>query len=58
MSAAFKEVMKQLAVIGQDTTKLIDCSEVIPVPKPAVGAALYASTAQLLYCFSLITLIP
>jgi hypothetical protein len=46
MSAAFKQVMKTLAVIGQDTKHFIDCSEVIPVPKPAVGGALYASTAQ------------
>jgi cytochrome c peroxidase len=46
MSAAFKEVMKTLATIGQDNQNLIDCSEVIPVPKPAVSGALYASTAQ------------
>jgi hypothetical protein len=46
MSAAFKKVMKQLSVIGQDTKNLIDCSEVIPVPKPAVTGALYVSTAQ------------
>ena len=26
--------MAKLAVLGQDTTKLVDCSEVIPVPKP------------------------
>jgi hypothetical protein len=37
---------------------LIDCSEVIPVPKPAVTGALYVSTAQWLYIFSLTNLIP
>jgi hypothetical protein len=34
MVSSFKIQMAKLAVLGQDTTKLIDCSEVIPVPKP------------------------
>jgi len=34
MVSSFKTQMAKLAVLGQDTTKLIDCSEVIPVPKP------------------------
>jgi manganese peroxidase len=34
MVASFKTQMAKLAVLGQDTEKLIDCSEVIPVPKP------------------------
>jgi cytochrome c peroxidase len=33
MVSSFKIQMAKLAVLGQDTTKLIDCSEVIPVPK-------------------------
>ncbi|CAL1709034.1 unnamed protein product [Somion occarium] len=34
---AFKAAMAKLAVLGQDTSKLVDCSDVIPVPKPLVG---------------------
>ncbi len=34
MVSSFKTQMAKLAVLGQDTTKLTDCSEVIPVPKP------------------------
>jgi cytochrome c peroxidase len=34
MVSSFKKQMAKLAVLGQDTAKLIDCSEVIPVPKP------------------------
>ncbi|KAJ7182854.1 manganese-dependent peroxidase [Mycena crocata] len=37
MQSEFKAAMKKLAVIGQDVSKLIDCSDVIPVPKPVVG---------------------
>ena len=29
--------MAKLAVIGQDTSKLVDCSEVIPLPKAPVA---------------------
>ncbi|KZT40906.1 manganese peroxidase 2 [Sistotremastrum suecicum HHB10207 ss-3] len=36
MAANFAEVMSRLAVVGQNTRKLVDCSEVIPIPKPAV----------------------
>ncbi|KIJ27957.1 hypothetical protein M422DRAFT_784683 [Sphaerobolus stellatus SS14] len=28
--------MTKLAVVGQDTRHFVDCSEVIPIPKPAV----------------------
>lgn len=31
--------MAKLAVVGQDTSKLIDCSEAIPDPVPPVGKA-------------------
>jgi hypothetical protein len=29
--------MAKMAVIGQNTKTMIDCSDVIPVPKPLVG---------------------
>lgn len=31
--------MAKLAVTGQDVSKLVDCSDVIPVPKPVTGQA-------------------
>ena len=37
MQAKFKSAMAKLAVIGQNTAKLIDCSEVIPTPQPPVA---------------------
>lgn len=37
MVSSFKIQMAKLAVLGQDTAKLIDCSEVIPVPRPRKG---------------------
>ncbi|KAF8274525.1 manganese dependent peroxidase 1 [Lactarius quietus] len=33
MADAFGNAMAKLAVLGQDTSNMIDCSEVIPVPK-------------------------
>nr|AGS19355.1 manganese peroxidase [Cerrena unicolor]AGS19356.1 manganese peroxidase [Cerrena unicolor] len=36
---AFKAAMAKLAVTGQDVSKLVDCSDVIPVPKPVTGQA-------------------
>lgn len=32
----FRNAMMKLATVGQDTSKLIDCSELIPTPKAAV----------------------
>ena len=32
----FKAAMAKLAVVGQNVNKLVDCSEVIPIPVPAV----------------------
>jgi cytochrome c peroxidase len=29
--------MAKMAVIGQNTKTMIDCSDVIPVPKPVIG---------------------
>lgn len=37
MSNAFRDAMKKLAVVGQDTTNFIDCSGVVPTPVPALG---------------------
>ncbi|KIJ54990.1 class II peroxidase [Sphaerobolus stellatus SS14] len=37
MASAFQAAMAKLAVVAQDTSKLIDCSEVIPEPVPASG---------------------
>jgi hypothetical protein len=33
MAESFGNAMAKLSVLGQDTSKMIDCSEVIPVPK-------------------------
>ncbi len=33
MVDAFSKAMAKLAVLGQDTSQMIDCSEVIPEPK-------------------------
>ena len=37
MVSNFKSAMAKLAVVGHNPNRLIDCSEVIPQPKPAVG---------------------
>nr|BAR45974.1 manganese peroxidase isozyme [Phlebiopsis crassa] len=37
MAASFKAAMSKLAVLGQNRADLIDCSDVVPVPKPAVN---------------------
>lgn len=39
MSSAFTAAMAKLSVLGQNTRNLIDCSDVIPVPKPFTGSA-------------------
>jgi len=41
IQSAFKAAMAKLAVLGQDVTKLVDCSDVIPVPKPNTKAATF-----------------
>lgn len=33
MAKAFGDAMAKLAVLGQDTSNMVDCSEVIPEPK-------------------------
>ena len=47
MVTNFRNAMMKLAVVGQDTRKLIDCSELIPEPKPAVK--LHATYALVLF---------
>lgn len=39
LQSAFKAAMDKLATLGQDRSKLIDCSDVIPVPKPLQSKA-------------------
>ncbi|KAJ6504347.1 manganese peroxidase 3 [Mycena vitilis] len=39
LQSEFKAAMNKMAVIGQNPKKMIDCSDVIPVPKPVVGKA-------------------
>jgi hypothetical protein len=39
MNIAFKAAMSKLAVLGQDTSKMVDCSDVIPVPAPLPAGA-------------------
>ncbi|KAF5335227.1 hypothetical protein D9758_014766 [Tetrapyrgos nigripes] len=37
LQTAFKAAMHKLALVGQNVNDMIDCSEVIPVPRPLVG---------------------
>jgi hypothetical protein len=37
MQTEFGAAMAKMALIGQKTAKMVDCSDVIPVPKPVVG---------------------
>ncbi|KAJ7168907.1 putative versatile peroxidase [Mycena filopes] len=37
MAAAFQLAMSKMAIIGHQRSSLIDCSDVIPIPKPLVG---------------------
>ncbi|KAH9056569.1 manganese peroxidase 1 [Lactarius vividus] len=39
MRTAFAAVMAKLSVLGQNTKNLVDCSDVIPIPKPFTGSA-------------------
>ena len=36
MADAFKKVMAKLALVGQDSKHFVDCSEVVPIPVPAL----------------------
>ena len=37
IAPAFRAAMAKMAILGQDRRKLIDCSDVIPIPKPATN---------------------
>ena len=37
MQSNFKSAMAKLAVTGQNVRKLVDCSDVVPIPKPPVA---------------------
>ncbi|OCH84095.1 manganese peroxidase precursor [Obba rivulosa] len=47
MAQSFKSAMEKLAVLGHNPASMIDCSDVVPVPKPAVNnpASFPASTS-------------
>ena len=47
--AEFAAAMAKLHVLGQDTSKLIDCSEVVPTPAALSGDIIYKVPA---YVFS------
>jgi len=44
MQTEFRAAMAKLAVLGQNTARMVDCSEVIPVPKPFTGQAVLPPT--------------
>jgi cytochrome c peroxidase len=37
MVNAFRDAMAKLAVVGQDTSNMTDCSAMIPIPQPLPG---------------------
>ncbi|KAJ6528014.1 heme peroxidase, partial [Mycena sp. CBHHK59/15] len=37
MQSEFKAAMLKLSLIGQNAKNMVDCSDVIPVPKPVIG---------------------
>ncbi|KZV62726.1 class II peroxidase [Peniophora sp. CONT] len=41
MMSSFAAAMAKMAVLGQDTSKMVDCSDVIPVPKTFTAAATF-----------------
>lgn len=41
MMSSFAAAMAKLSVLGQDTSKMVDCSDVIPVPKPFTKTATF-----------------
>uniref|UniRef100_A0A8H8CF79 Peroxidase n=1 Tax=Psilocybe cubensis TaxID=181762 RepID=A0A8H8CF79_PSICU len=44
MMAEFKAAMAKLQVLGQNTAKLIDCSDIVPVPQPFTQAIKYPAS--------------
>jgi hypothetical protein len=41
MASTFAAAFAKMSVLGQDTSNMIDCSEVIPIPKPFTGQAMF-----------------
>lgn len=41
MQSEFQAAMAKLAVVGQDTSNMVDCSELIPVPPAFNGPAVF-----------------
>ncbi|KAI0031561.1 manganese peroxidase [Vararia minispora EC-137] len=41
MAQSFQSAFAKMQVLGQDTSQLIDCSEVIPISKPFTGQAMF-----------------
>ncbi|KAF7349708.1 Peroxidase [Mycena sanguinolenta] len=39
LQTEFRAAMAKMAIIGQNRAKMIDCSDVIPIPKPVIGKA-------------------
>ena len=37
MMDSFKDAMGKLAIVGQSGAPLVDCSEVVPIPKAPLG---------------------
>jgi cytochrome c peroxidase len=37
LQAKFRAAMAKLAILGHNRANMVDCSDVIPVPKPVVG---------------------
>jgi len=44
MTTAFKIVMAKMQVLGQDVSKLVDCSDVVPKSKPFSGPIKYPAS--------------
>lgn len=44
MAQSFKAAMAKLAILGQNTADLIDCTDIIPVPPSFNGAATFPAT--------------
>jgi len=44
MTTAFKIVMAKMQLLGQDTSKLTDCSDVVPKSKPFAGPIKYPAS--------------
>ncbi|KAI0031537.1 manganese peroxidase 3 [Vararia minispora EC-137] len=41
MTQTFSSAFAKMQVLGQDVSQMVDCSEVIPIPKPFTGQAMF-----------------